>query len=94
MEKFQFHYSVAYSAPVECKIQYRNNRQHERNYRLIFGELKNRIIGDVSSIIYQGLALDCWKGWVGGDEGVSVDKVRCMMHGSLIPRPHSAFSCL
>jgi len=33
MEKFQFHYSVAYCAPVEC-----NTRHLEKNYRLIFGE--------------------------------------------------------
>ena len=29
MEVFQFHHSVAYSAPVEC-----NTRQLEKNYRL------------------------------------------------------------
>jgi len=59
MEKFQFHYAVAYSAPVECK-NWGNNRQLEKNYKLIFGEKKNRIIAtNVSSIIYQGLTLAC-----------------------------------
>ena len=33
----KYGYYVAYSAPVECKTG-KNNRQLEKNYRLIFGE--------------------------------------------------------
>ena len=50
-EKLQFHYSVAYSAPVECK----NWGIIGNLERSIGSFLLNRIIGKDSSIIYQGL---------------------------------------
>jgi len=37
MEQFPFHYSVTYSAPVGLQ-KLGNNRQLEKNYKLIFGE--------------------------------------------------------
>ena len=55
MEQFQFHYSVAYSAPGECK----NLGIIGNLKRIINSFLGNKrieyVIGDVSGIIYQGL---------------------------------------